>query len=155
VIKDPTDGILRLHWENEQIVDYGLTAGQQPNTIYYYVDEGVGGTYQSPSASVNVTINPWVGSWTAGDGIDRNFRFIISEANRIETGVTWSILVKNPTGVGSVTKVEYSAGIIEPQVIEFLFATAASNGYEITKYMLEQTIDDIETPYAAIGRDFN
>jgi len=63
--------------------------------------------------------------------------------------------VKNPTGVGSVTKVEYSAGIIEPQVIEFLFATAASNGYEITKYMLEQTIDDIETPYAAIGRDFN
>jgi hypothetical protein len=156
VIKDPTDGILRLHWENDQIVNYGLTAGQQPNTIYYYVDDGVGGTYQSPSASVNVTINPWVGSWTAGDdGINRNFKFIIGEGNRVEPGVTWSILVKNSTGAASTKRIEYGPGIIEPHAIEFLFTTSSVTGYEITKYMLEQPLDDVETTYSAIGRDFN
>jgi len=153
-IQKSKDGILRLHWENDQIVNYGLTAGEQPNTVYYYIDDFSTGPYQSPSASVDVTINPWVGSWTANDdGINRNFKFIIGEGNRVEPGVTWSILIKNPPpSVASSTKIEYGPGIIEPQAIEFLFTTASANGYEITKYMLEQPLDDVEPSRSYIIR---
>jgi len=127
-----------------QTHSWGLTAGQDPNTVWFY--NGLN-SFDSPQGDIVVSLNPA----TANPGLNRDFKLILGNGGRVETGNTWSV------AYNGTRLVEYTEGRIEPHVLDFSWATSseAPNGeYLLTKYMLESPTNDSVTTGAAYGGDF-
>ena len=136
--------IQKLEWKNDQLSSYTLTAGVDKNTIFFY---NSGNAFDSPGTSLNTDIIVTLDPNLSLNGINRNFKFIIGNAGRVETGKTWSI------AYSGTRLVEYGEGRVEPHIIDFLWNSPNSE-YLIFKTMLEQPLDDYETTGTAIGKDF-
>ena len=136
--------VQKLRWENDQISSYTLTAGVDRNTIFFY---NSGNAFDSPGTGANKDIVVTLDPNTSVLGINRNFRLVLGNGGRVETGVTWSV------AYSGTRLVEYGEGRIEPHILDFLW-NPSNTEYLVAKYMLEQAIDDTETTGSAAGRDF-
>jgi hypothetical protein len=113
------------------------------NTIYYYNDFG---PYSSPGntqTDVVVTLNPSL----LTPGLNRNFRFILSESHHILPGRTWSV------AYAGIRLLEYSSGQIDPQILEFNWLTA-SNTYAVSRNLSEQLVDSNQSTGTSLSRNF-
>ena len=142
----------KVAWENDlsyptmpgQTQSWGLTAGLDPNTVIFYNGNN---SFDSPQGDIVVSLNPA----TATLGLNRDFKLILGNGGRVETGNTWSV------AYNGTRLVEYTEGRIEPHVLDFSWATSSEvpNGeYLLTKYMLESPVNDSITTGAAYGGDF-
>ena len=142
----------KVAWENDnsyptmpgQTQSWGLTAGLDPNTVIFYNGNN---SFDSPQGDIVVSLNPA----TATPGLNRDFKLILGNFGRVETGNTWSV------AYNGTRLVEYGVGRVEPHVLDFSWATSSGepNGeYLLTKYMLELPTDDFKTTGLAYGRDF-
>jgi len=143
----------KVAWEDDnsfptmpgQLSSWGLTAGQDPNTVIFY--NGNNRAFDSPQGDIVVSLNPA----TATLGLNRDFKLILGNGGRVETGNTWSV------AYNGTRLVEYGEGRIEPHVLDFSWATSSEvpNGeYLLTKYVVDVPVDDFTTTGAAFGRDF-
>lgn len=142
----------KVAWENDnsyptmpgQTQSWGLTAGLDPNTVIFYNGNNA---FDSPQGDIVVSLNPA----TATPGLNRDFKLILGNGGRVETGNTWSV------AYNGTRLVEYTEGRIEPHILDFSWATSSEvpNGeYLLTKYMLESPVNDSVTTGAAYGGDF-
>ena len=136
--------VQKLRWENDQSSSYTLTAGVDKNTIVFF---NSGNSFDSPGTGATKDIVVTLDPNTSVLGINRNFRLILGNGGRVETGVTWSV------AYSGTRLVEYGEGRVEPHILDFLW-NPANTEYLLAKYMLEQPIDDFETTGSAAGRDF-
>ena len=93
-----------------------------------------------------VTLNPNL----SVPGINRNFKFILTNQSRVYKGYTWSI------AYNGVRLVEYASGRIDPQVLEFNWLpTSATQGqYLVTKTMGEILLDSNQSTGTAFSMNF-
>jgi len=138
----------KVAWESAsgmpgQLASWGLTAGQDPNTVFFCNSSGL----NSPQGDIVVSLNPA----TATPGLNRDFKLILANAARVENGNTWSV------AYDGTRLVEYGEGRVEPHVLDFIWATssvAPDGEYLLTKYVVDVPVDDFTTTGAAFGRDF-
>ena len=139
----------KVAWQSDtgmpgQLSSWGLTAGQDPNTVWFY---NGGNSFDSPQGDIVVSLNPA----TATPGLNRDFKLILGNGGRVETGNTWSV------AYNGTRLVEYGEGRVEPHVLDFSWATSSSapNGeYLLSKYVIETPANDYTTTGNAYGRDF-
>jgi hypothetical protein len=155
---DPVDAI-RRSWESGQSTSYTLISGLTSSTILFPIVNG----FSSPQGDIVITLNPN----TASAGINRNFRFVLDQAQRIEKGNTWSIVAPMasmsspyPSFNDGARVLQWGEGRIEPQVIEFVWndsARSGRGGYEMFRYLAEPFVTDRNSPSngaSASSRDF-
>jgi len=144
-------GIERIPWasipgDTRQSASYTLTAGTNKNTIFYYNANTAFDYPGSISPDVVVTLNPNL----SVPGINRNFKFILTNQSRVYKGYTWSI------AYNGVRLVEYASGRIDPQILEFnwLPTTATQGQYLVTKTMGEILLDSNQSTGTAFSMNF-
>lgn len=143
----------RRGWESGQSFStpsggYTLTASSTASTIFFPISN----SFDSPQGDIVVTLDPNL----AISDINRNFRLVVDNLQRIESGSTWSI-VAPMEGFDSGDRIlEWSEGRIEPQVLEFVWNDSARSGlggYEMFRYLAEPFVRN-NLSGSASSRDF-
>ena len=143
----------RRGWESGQSFStpsggYTLTASSTASTIFFPISN----SFDSPQGDIVVTLDPNL----AISDINRNFRLVVDNLQRIESGSTWSIVAPMEGFDPGDRILEWSEGRIEPQVLEFVWNDSARSGlggYEMFRYLAEPFVRN-NLSGSASSRDF-